>query len=86
MVTFLCFWCRYDTITNQWETVSPLPKPVHSAAATVCGGKVYVFGGVNEAGRSAGVLQSYVPQTDSWSFIESPMIGEAGCLYSNTRK
>lgn len=66
---------RYDTITNQWETVSPLPKPVHSAAATVCGGKVFVFGGVNEAGRSAGVLQSYVPQTNSWSFIESPMIG-----------
>uniref|UniRef100_A0A8C1U1R2 Kelch-like family member 29 n=1 Tax=Cyprinus carpio TaxID=7962 RepID=A0A8C1U1R2_CYPCA len=65
---------RYDTITNQWETVSPLPKPVHSAAATVCGGKIYVFGGVNEAGRSAGVLQSYVPQTNTWSFIESPMI------------
>uniref|UniRef100_A0A3Q3GGT8 Kelch-like family member 29 n=1 Tax=Labrus bergylta TaxID=56723 RepID=A0A3Q3GGT8_9LABR len=65
---------RYDTITNQWETVSPLPKPVHSAAATVCGGKVFVFGGVNEAGRSAGVLQSYVPQSNTWSFIESPMI------------
>ncbi|XP_060908444.1 kelch-like protein 29 [Labrus mixtus] len=65
---------RYDTITNQWETVSPLPKPVHSAAATVCGGKVYVFGGVNEAGRSAGVLQSYIPQSNTWSFIESPMI------------
>uniref|UniRef100_A0A3Q3VST7 BTB domain-containing protein n=1 Tax=Mola mola TaxID=94237 RepID=A0A3Q3VST7_MOLML len=65
---------RYDTITNQWETVSPLPKPVHSAAATVCGGKVFVFGGVNEAGRSAGVLQSYVPRSNTWSFIESPMI------------
>uniref|UniRef100_A0A3Q3GGD7 Kelch-like family member 29 n=1 Tax=Labrus bergylta TaxID=56723 RepID=A0A3Q3GGD7_9LABR len=65
---------RYDTITNQWETVSPLPKPVHSAAATVCGGKVFVFGGVNEAGRSAGVLQSYIPQSNTWSFIESPMI------------
>uniref|UniRef100_A0A8C3XXZ5 Kelch like family member 29 n=1 Tax=Catharus ustulatus TaxID=91951 RepID=A0A8C3XXZ5_CATUS len=65
---------RYDTITNQWETIAPLPKAVHSAAATVCGGKIYVFGGVNEAGRAAGVLQSYVPQTNSWSFIESPMI------------
>uniref|UniRef100_A0A671M808 Zmp:0000000619 n=1 Tax=Sinocyclocheilus anshuiensis TaxID=1608454 RepID=A0A671M808_9TELE len=65
---------RYDTITNQWEMVAPLPKPVHSAAATVCGGKIYVFGGVNEAGLSAGVLQSYVPQTNAWSFIESPMI------------
>lgn len=72
------FLSRYDTITNQWETVSPLPKPVHSAAATVCGGKVYVFGGVNEAGRSAGVLQSYVPQSNAWSFIESPMIGKTG--------
>ncbi|KAM4693037.1 kelch-like protein 29 [Discoglossus pictus] len=65
---------RYDTIINQWETVAPLPKPVHSAAATVCGGKIYVFGGVNEAGRAAGVLQSYIPQTNTWSFIESPMI------------
>ncbi|NXA81625.1 KLH29 protein, partial [Thryothorus ludovicianus] len=65
---------RYDTITNQWETTAPLPKAVHSAAATVCGGKIYVFGGVNEAGRAAGVLQSYIPQTNSWSFIESPMI------------
>lgn len=70
----LCF--RYDTITNQWETVAPLPKAVHSAAATVCGGKIYVFGGVNEAGRAAGVLQSYIPQTNAWSFIESPMIGK----------
>lgn len=76
------FLFRYDTITNQWETVSPLPKPVHSAAATVCGGKIYVFGGVNEAGRSAGVLQSYVPQSNTWSFIESPMIGKTG---DNTR-
>lgn len=67
---------RYDTITNQWEAVAPLPKAVHSAAATVCGGKIYVFGGVNEAGRAAGVLQSFVPQTNTWSFIESPMIGE----------
>jgi hypothetical protein len=67
---------RYDTITNQWEAVAPLPKAVHSAAATVCGGKIYVFGGVNEAGRAAGVLQSYVPQNNTWSFIESPMIGE----------
>nr|XP_021553370.1 kelch-like protein 29 [Neomonachus schauinslandi] len=68
----MCHW--YDTITNQWEAVAPLPKAVHSAAATVCGGKIYVFGGVNEAGRAAGVLQSYVPQTNTWSFIESPMI------------
>lgn len=37
-----------------------------------------MFGGVNEAGRSAGVLQSYVPQSNTWSFIESPMIGETG--------
>lgn len=71
---------RYDTITNQWEAVAPLPKAVHSAAATVCGGKIYVFGGVNEAGRAAGVLQSYVPQTNTWSFIESPMIGKNQCL------
>lgn len=71
------FLPRYDTITNQWEMVAPLPKPVHSAAATVCGGKIYAFGGVNEAGRSAGVLQSYVPQTNAWSFIESPMIGKS---------
>lgn len=35
-----------------------------------------MFGGVNEAGRAAGVLQSYVPQTNTWSFIESPMIGK----------
>ncbi|KAG8580104.1 hypothetical protein GDO81_007140 [Engystomops pustulosus] len=70
---------RYDTIINQWETVAALPKPVHSAAATVCGGKIYVFGGVNEAGRAAGVLQSYVPQTNTWSFIESPMIGKVLC-------
>lgn len=73
---FFCSLNRYDTITNQWEAVAPLPKAVHSAAATVCGGKIYVFGGVNEAGRAAGVLQSYVPQTNTWSFIESPMIGE----------
>ncbi|KAM6992387.1 LOW QUALITY PROTEIN: kelch-like protein 29 [Tautogolabrus adspersus] len=58
---------RYDTITNQWETFSPLPN------SEVCGRKVYVFGGVNEASRSEGVLQSYVPQSNTWNY-DSPMI------------
>uniref|UniRef100_S4RME4 Kelch like family member 29 n=1 Tax=Petromyzon marinus TaxID=7757 RepID=S4RME4_PETMA len=65
---------RYDAQTNRCEVLSPLPKAVHSAAAAVHGDKVYVFGGAGDTGRSANVMQSYLPRTNTWSFIETPMI------------
>lgn len=65
---------RLDTVTNQWEALSPMPRAVHSAAAATYGGRLYMFGGINDAGRSANVMQSFLPHINSWSFIETPMI------------
>ena len=34
-----------DTKTLHWSTVASLPHPLHDAAATICGGRMYIGGG-----------------------------------------
>uniref|UniRef100_UPI00358F712E kelch-like protein 29 n=1 Tax=Myxine glutinosa TaxID=7769 RepID=UPI00358F712E len=65
---------RFDIVSSHCEALAPLPKPVHSAAVVAGNNKIFMFGGVNEAGRSASVIQSYTPLSNEWSFIETPMI------------
>uniref|UniRef100_UPI00358DF8EC kelch-like protein 29 n=1 Tax=Myxine glutinosa TaxID=7769 RepID=UPI00358DF8EC len=65
---------RFDTVTSQREDIAMLPRAVHSAAAATYGGRIYLFGGVNESGRSACIMQSYLPHCNTWSYIETPMI------------
>ncbi len=38
----------YDTKTNSWSTLSPLPVPIHHNTATAYDGKLYVAGGTQD--------------------------------------
>jgi predicted Ser/Thr protein kinase len=45
----------FDHISQQWRPGPPLPSPRESHAVTVCGDRIYVFGGRNPSGPSASV-------------------------------
>lgn len=40
----------YDYVSNQWETMAPMPHSRSMAASVLLDGKIYVFGGRNEDG------------------------------------
>jgi hypothetical protein len=48
----------YDTVTNTWETKSPLPYAQMGLQASVVNGKIYVVGGA--------YTYVYYPENDSW--------------------
>jgi len=49
----------YDTVTNTWETKTPLPYAQLKLQASVLNGKIYVVGGA--------FTYVYDPETDSWA-------------------
>jgi N-acetylneuraminic acid mutarotase len=58
----------YNTETNKWRTLAPLPeKRDHSAAATH-NGKIYVVGGFDEHGISTDTLFVFDPLKNSWEY------------------
>ena len=47
-------FCRFDTVSKEWKTLSPLPEPRSSHDAVVIGDKLYVVGGWTLSGSSPG--------------------------------
>ena len=43
----------YDTVTNTWETLAPMPTPRHGMGAGVVDGRIYVPGGADRQGFGA---------------------------------
>ena len=37
-----------DTETHQWSTAADLPQPMFGASATICGGQLYMLGGLSK--------------------------------------
>ncbi|XP_077301674.1 kelch-like protein 7 [Arctopsyche grandis] len=68
---------RWNSKRRNWETnVAPLPVAVHSQAASVINGNIYVTGGYKLSEgklKSIREVQKYSPQTNSWSYL-TPMI------------
>lgn len=63
----------YDVRTNSWMDLMPLPVPMHSQAATVCGSLIYVSGGVaGQERQPTATMYSYDPATHQWE-TKSPM-------------
>ena len=76
---------EYDTATDNWKALAPLPGKRGSAIAAETGGKIYVIGGaIPEPGstevavrptrpaRSVGTNEVYDPATNTWA-SRSPM-------------
>jgi N-acetylneuraminic acid mutarotase len=56
----------YNTDTNKWNKVSPLPERLDHTAAATFEGKIYVAGGFNSSGVSTKFLFIYDPNNDRW--------------------
>jgi N-acetylneuraminic acid mutarotase len=57
----------YDSLTNVWTTLAPLPVAVTGNTATIgYNGKIYVLGGLSASGVT-GSVQIYDAATNTWS-------------------
>lgn len=59
---------RYDPLTNNWTDCAPLHQPRLNAGVTVCGGYIYVIGGVYRK-LYLNSVERYNPSSDTWSFV-----------------
>ncbi|HEX7313413.1 MAG TPA: kelch repeat-containing protein, partial [Pyrinomonadaceae bacterium] len=67
----------YDTATNSWTTLAPMPTRRFGAAGGVIGGKLYVAGGWNNdysvsINPYKDMLEAYDPASNSWATL-APM-------------
>jgi N-acetylneuraminic acid mutarotase len=63
----------YDSLTNMWETKSPLPEARANSASAAIGGKLYVVGGTNGSQTLTSELAAYDPLTDTWDTTKAAL-------------
>ena len=57
----------YDTITDRWSPVAPLPTPLHHVAVAAVGDTLYAFGGLAPDFSGVASVFAYDPMTDAWT-------------------
>ncbi|XP_055349994.1 kelch-like protein 20 isoform X2 [Paramacrobiotus metropolitanus] len=65
-----CIVWRYNSLTNEWTRMAPMPKPRYGCTACVApSGLIYVIGGFNGHPRDSSAVRdvdAYNPITDKW--------------------
>ena len=61
----------YDPQADSWQRVASMPRRLHSHAAAVMGGKIYVTGGLTDHGNSVNSVYVYDPQANAWTQLAS---------------
>jgi len=57
----------YDTATDRWSLVAPLPTPVNHLMPVTFNNKLYVIGGQTDANVAyTNIVQEYDPATNTW--------------------
>ncbi|POI21472.1 hypothetical protein CIB84_014781, partial [Bambusicola thoracicus] len=59
----------YDTFSNSWSTLAPLPQAVSSAAVVSCLNKLYVLGGAVDDTANTDKVQCYDPEDNKWTLL-----------------
>ena len=59
---------RYNSMFNQWETMSPMPEAVLHPAVAAADHRIYVFGGENAMQNPVRMIQVIPQSTPSLSF------------------
>ncbi len=58
---------KYDTSTNTWSTIAPLPAGREWAGAVSDGTYVYILGGIDQIGNTVGTLWRYDPNSNTYN-------------------
>jgi N-acetylneuraminic acid mutarotase len=64
----------YDPLTDEWQTISPMPIHVTAATAVVLDEHIYVFGGLGHLLSDLpfnGEVQRYDPRQDQWEILST---------------
>ena len=62
----------YDSATNHWTTLAPLPKALYALSAAADGaGHVFAFGGVDASGQISSAVYRYTIATNVWDTVAS---------------
>ncbi len=61
----------YDTSSNSWVEIAPLPDPRHHVAAASLGGYVYAIGGFGGLFEPQADVYRYDPAADEWDAVAS---------------
>jgi N-acetylneuraminic acid mutarotase len=57
----------YDTVSNRWRSVAPLPIPLHHVAVAAVGGVLYSIGGLAPDFSGVANVFAYDPAADAWT-------------------
>lgn len=77
---------KFSPNTGEWKTVASLRKGRYSAGVTTFRGKIYLFGGRDEA-EQLNSVECYDPSTDNWEEIvklEVPRSHFRACVVKET--
>lgn len=77
---------KYDTTTNVWTLLAPLPLSLNGHSAGAYNGKLYVMGGYNETAGNSGDVREYDPVNNTWTVIGTAPVNSSwvgGCVYKN---
>src|SRR5262249_22998617 len=69
----------YDTATDRWESLPPMPGPRDLLVGGVVQGIVFAVGGRGPAGRLTGKVDAFDPNARTWSMRKAMPTGRAGC-------
>jgi hypothetical protein len=58
---------KYDTSTNTWTLIAPLPGPREQASAVSDGTFIYILGGADNTGANTTTVYRYNPATDTYT-------------------
>lgn len=76
----------YNTVTKKWETKTNMHYEREYTTATVCDGKIYVFGGLSTTSpRFTVKAECYDPETNNWTVLPDMPTGRyrpASCSYN----
>lgn len=76
---------RFDTASNVWEALDPMPTPRFECAAAAMRRELYVLGGANVCGDPLTAAESYSPATGRWQALPPLGAPRFGCAAAAVR-
>lgn len=59
----------YESATDTWSEIAPIPTPCKYGAAAAVDGKIYHIGGLTVGGAGIATIYAYDPATNTWGTV-----------------